>query len=183
MNKKNLVFQQVMKTIILVVFSSCIVGFRLPDSNLERIDKPVYIVNDESDYFRLITFSTNQEDNIPIILLSDDKATDKVDNFQKYYQGTSIYLSSQQIDGLIIDHYSNPSKVVLCDKSRESMLFASLISSALQAPLFVEIIPLEILNNKNLTSIIAVGKVHIGTSIKTEKLDSFEKAQFTIIKW
>lgn len=177
MKKKNLVFHKILKMLILIVFSACIVGFRLPDNTLERINKPVYIVTDESDYFRLITISTNPKNNIPILFYSDQKSTTKLDNFQKYYQGTSTYLSSQQIDELILNQYSNPSEVVVCDETRKSMLFASLISSALQIPLFVEFVPSDVLGNQNLSSIIAVGEVKLDTGIKTENLDSFEKAQ------
>lgn len=177
MKKKSLFFQNLLKILILVACSLCIVGFRLPDNTSERINKPVYIVTDESDYFRLITVSTNPKNNIPILLLSGQKSTTKLDNFQKYYQGTSAYLSSHQIDDLIIDHYPNPSQVVVCDKTKESMLFGSLISSALQIPLFVETVPSEVLGDQKLSSIITVGEVKLTTGIKTEKLDSFEKAQ------
>lgn len=174
MEKKSLVFQRLLSLIFLVVCSFGIVGFKWPDANLE---KPVYIVSDESDYFRLITYSTRPDGNIPILLLSDADSPGKLDNFQKYYQGTSIYLSSQQIDNIILDRYPNPSEVVVTDPSSESMLFASLISSARQIPLFVGTIPLDIQNNKKLSSIIAVGDVTLTTIIKTENLDSFEKAQ------
>ena len=174
MEKKSLVFQRLLTLIILVVCSFGIVGFKRPDANLE---KPVYIVSDESDYFRLITFSTMLDSNIPILLVSDADSPGKLDNFQKYYQGTSTYLTSQQIDNIILDRYPNPSEVVVTDTSSGSMLFASLISSARQIPLFVGTIPLDIQNNKKLSSIIAVGDVKLATSIKTENLDSFEKAQ------
>ncbi|MBA3075686.1 MAG: hypothetical protein FP831_18990 [Anaerolineae bacterium] len=177
MNIGFLFLQKLLKMIILIIFSLCLVGFKLPDNNQLLVDKPVYVVSNESDYFRLMTISTNQDNNIPILWLSNGKPTDKLENFQKYYHGNSTYLSSQQIDEVILDHYSNPLKVVISDKSSEAMLFASLISSALHAPLFIETIPVEVLNNKNLSLITAVGEVNIVTSIKTEKLDSLEKAQ------
>ena len=177
MTKKTHGFQKLIKILILIVYSLGIVGFKLPANDLIMVEKPVYIVTIESDYFRLISFSTNQENNIPILLLADNNSTDKTDVFLNYYQGIPYHLSTQQIDELVRENFPDNSEIVVSDSTRESMLCAALISSELQIPFFVETIPGDVLQNENLSSIIVIGEVKLTTNINTEELDSFEKAQ------
>lgn len=134
MTNKRRGFQKLLILLTLIVCSSGIVGFKFPANDLIMIEKPVYIVTNESDYFRLISFSTNQENNIPILLLTDSKSTDKTDVFLNYYQGIPYYLPTRQVDKLVRKHFPDTAEIVVSDSTRESMLFAALISSELQIP-------------------------------------------------
>lgn len=138
--------------------------------------RPIYVAGNWQDYLRLVPLSVRDE-YVPVLYADGGELTTAIEDFATFYAGTPRVLGSEDIDRLAQGRWPQAETIVLAQGRRRLGLFASAIAAALEAPLYFESPPSDVLHRLQVREVIAVGDVTAPDTLDAVRLHDAGEAQ------
>ena len=139
-------------------------------------ERPIYVAVSQQDYLRLVPLSLH-DGYAPLLFSPEGEQTAAIMHFANLYEGNPVFLEGQDIDRLISQRWTRAETVVVSQDELQLGILASVIASAIDAPLYFGSLPDGDLGRLGVQQVVALGNVAVSERYAVKRLENLQSAR------